>query len=80
MIEFVPVIVEWLDARSNNEGTTFKEKDLKKMRVWEHLAKAQTIGWLIKEDKHGIIIANTNIDGELDYIAIPKGWYKVKRL
>lgn len=71
MPDFPIVLVQWLDAVG---GDTWKTIDsLKDM----HPQKVTTIGFLVQETKHKLIIA-ASISGEDcgEYICIPKPWVK----
>ena len=72
MKKFSLVKVDWLDAYAHNEGTRFEEKDFDGLKVKDYLGMSETVGWLIREDKDGMLIASTVIDGQFDFIAIPK--------
>lgn len=79
-MKFKPVIIEWKDACSDNNGKEFTEEQLKNIRIKDYLEQAQSIGWLIKEDKDGVMLAYTIIGPDFDFITIPRDWIKKIKL
>lgn len=51
------VIVEWLDAWTNELGVTVEDVGASHRPV-----KVQTIGWLLKDDEVGVSLANEHFD------------------
>ena len=66
------VEVEWIDAASKRNVTL---SEIKNAPTTAHTLVVKSVGYLIKEDEQGIVIAqDINGDGGCDIVAIPNNF------
>ena len=68
------VEIEWLDATAEM-GMDKNAGSFKNVPVKELLTQTKTVGYVMKQDRYGYVIAtNINALDDVDYVAIPRTW------